>query len=454
MEAAQLMQYHDHYAANAVVIGLNKTGLSCAAYLVGEGYNVEIADTRQSPPLQRVLQSELPGVTLFKGATQPRVFMDADVVVLTGNAVSDERIAQQARQYGCEVVSSLELFALGRTAPVALVAGANGKSTVLDMVKDVIVRTDGRVRLGGTSSVPVLDMLSGADPDAYLVEASSLSMLAQTRSLSCDVAAFLNAAQDLGSDSDLKSHESDLRRVFRTAKTIVVNRDDALAASLKAGGECIRFGAGAPERDSDYGIAEQDGTRWLVRGNRRLADVTQFAVNGSHNELNILAAIAILQSLGRSAQDSAALIRNYQGLPYCCSQIGSYHDGVRWINDSKSTNLNASIAAVQSSPNPVVLIAGGVSRGADFSELAKKVNGNLRGCVLFGRDGSQIRKSVKKYADSAYVENIFDAVAVAAQMARNGDDVVFSPGCEPFDMFIDHVFRGQVFAKAVKNHYS
>ena len=454
MEAAYSMQYYDEHAVSAVVIGLNKTGLSCATYLVNEGCNVEIADTRNSPPLQHVLETELPGVPLHKGAIQPKLFVNAEMVVLTGNAVSDDRIARLARRYGCEIVSSLELFARSRTAPVVLIAGDNGKSTVADMVKDVIVRRDGRVRLGGTPSVPVLDLLVGTSPDAYVIEVSSLSMLARTRSLSCEVATLLNFAEDNNGRSALKMHESDLRSIFGAAKRTVVNRDDAFASSLYRDEECVRFGLQAPESDSDYGIVEHAGARFFARGSERLAKPEQFKLLGPHNELNILAAFAILDSLGYSAESAIPHIRRFQGLPYCCTQIGSYQDGIRWINDSKSTNLNASIAAVQSCDKPVVLIAGGVDRGADFAKLAEQANGNLRGCVAFGRDGMRIRNSLKKYAETAYAENIIDAVSAAAHMARKGDDIVFSPGCAPFDMFVDYVFRGQVFTRAVKMHYS
>ncbi len=454
MEAAYSVQHLAQQGKNAVVIGMNKTALSCASYLVDEGYDVEIVDSKQSPPLQRMLQTELPGVVLYKGEIQPKLLVNADIVVLTGNSVSCERTAKLARQYGCEVVSSLELFARSRTAPVVLIAGNNGKSTVADMVKDVIVRKRGRARIGGTSGVPVLEMLSGSAPDAYIIEVSSLSMLAQTRSLKCEVAAFLNFANDDGMRSGVPAHESDLRGMFNSAVQTVLNCDDPLSASLYGKGEGRRFGSGSPEHDHDYGIVELDGRRWFARGGRKLAAVDKFALAGSHNELNILAATAILESLGYSAESSIKCIMKYQGLPYCCTQIGVHDDGVRWINDSKSTNLNASAAAVLAADRPVVLIAGGVDRGADFKSLVKKVSGSLRGCVLFGRAGKRFHHSIKRHTQSAYAENLIDAVDMAARMAEFGDDIVFSPGCEPFDMFIDHVFRGQVFTRTVQMHYS
>ncbi len=454
MDAAYSALYSDFLEKSAVVVGLDKTGLSCAVHLVGEGYDVEIADTRMSPPLESVLYAELPGVTLHKGAIQPKLFVNVDMVVLTGNAINNRQLADLAKQYGCEVVSSLELFARSCSVPVVLIGGDNGKSTVADMVKEVFVRTSGRVRIGGSCSAPVLDMLIGGKPDAYLIEVSSIAMFAQTRSLVSEVATLLNFDQDQNKVITSVHHDAAMRNVFKLSKNRVLNRDDNYSLTLAAEGQSITFGSDQPSTERDFGVVEDAAGRWFARGSERIEKVEKFELAGPHNELNILAAFAILESLGKPVNVSVPIIRKFRGLPYCCTDIGAFEDGVRWINDSKSTNLNAAIAAVQSCGENVVLIAGGVSEGADFSKLTGAVNGSLRGCVLFGRDGKRIGNTIKNQTKIKFVENIYEAVSVAANMAKRGDDIVFSPGCAPFDMFIDQIYRGQAFKQAVDLHYS
>lgn len=458
MGAVRQMQWSEVDSENAVVVGLGRIGLSCASHLIRNGYDVEIADPRKNPPLERVLQSELPGVPLHKEKIDSRIFLNANLIVLTGCVSDNQKIVRMANQYGCEVVNCMELFARSVKRPVALIAGNNGKTSVSALVKEAIVQQGGRVRVGGPSDAPVLDMLNGTKPDVYLIEVPAMSALEQTWSLSCDVVAYLNGELLTGNEKKSTSaqHGKAFERVLSAAKRVVLPADGAERRPFRSCKSQARFGGCAEDgRDSDFGIAASGEDRWLVRGESRLCRMSEFHLRGAHNERNIMAALAILEGLGYDAETVLPALRGFQGLPYCCSPIGEFGDDVGWINDSKSTNLSASIAAVNASEKPVVLIAGGVSRSGDFSPLARRVNGNLIGAVLFGRDGEQIQASLQDVTETVYAESIFDAISAAAEMAnKNGGDVVFSPGCAPFDLFVDHVLRGQFFTNAVRMHYS
>ena len=450
MQAAQKYLDSSGFAGNAIVIGLGKSGLACAMFLVNHGWDVEVADIRSCPPMDNILKSELPGVELHTGQLKPQMFLNVHLVVMSPSANANVKIAKIAGQYGARIVSSLDIFMEWCERPVVAIAGTNGKSTVAALVEAIIQKNKGSICVGGPRDFPLFDLLNEPQPDVYMLELTSLH-LERARKLNADVASILNISPNhLDRYPSVDTYVNALKRIFRGVKRPVVNRDDPIVSKLPIKGDMITFGRSAPQCDCDYGIVEESSNRWIVRGEEKLLDSADCVLQGCHNELNMLAACAIADAAGFPLDSrSSTAISEFKGLPYRCSDAGEWN-GVRWINDSRSMNVGAAIAAVQSDPRPAVLIAGGLSKGADFSELATRVNGQLRGCVFYGRDGWSIGQSFPDLATKAFVDDIEDAVLAAAQMTRDGDRVVFSPGCASNDMFSDYSHRGKAFNSALE----
>ncbi|MDE0309295.1 MAG: UDP-N-acetylmuramoyl-L-alanine--D-glutamate ligase [Acidiferrobacterales bacterium] len=432
---------------SAVVVGLGKNSISCAAYLIDEGWDVEMLDVKPHPQLERLAESELPGI-MIHSEVDPYAFMNANMVVTTRVMTGQySQVAQIASEYGCRTVTSLELFFERSTKPVVAIVGSNGKSTVLALV-DAIANRQGRATcIDAKYGYPFLDLLDADQPDVYVMELSA-QQLAQVHSISPDIITILNHSADNGAVTSIDT----VKRVARNADLRIVNRDDPAFSSADLKGARIEFGRSGPKSESDYGILTEGKSRWVVKGTEKLIRTNHCALQGSHNELNIVAACALAETIGYAPSVARNAIKNFKALPYSCEDEGR-RNGIRWVNDARSTNVDSTIAAIEHSKGNVVLIAGGLSQGDDFAKVARKVNGKLTGCVLFGCDGWKLNQSFDSVKNKELVESIDDAIVAAEQIASEGDCVVFSPGCVSHDMFSDYQQRGETFSKALQTHF-
>ncbi len=436
---------------SAVVIGLGRNSISCAAYLIDEGWDVEMLDVKPHPQLERLVESELPGIAIHT-EVDSHAFMNAELVVMT-RAMTGlySEVVELARNYGCRTITSLELFFECSKKPIVTIVGNNGKSTVLALV-DAIANFQGRATcIDAKNGYPFLDLLDAAQPDAYILELST-QQLAQVGSVGPDIVAILNHSADQAAGNGSTPSIDIMTRVASDAGMLVLNRDDSVISRMGIKGASIEFGRSEPERDSDYGILTQGTSRWIAKGTEKLIKIDHCELQGSHNELNILAACAVVDAVGYSVTVARSTVKKFRGLPYSCEDEGQ-RNGIRWVNDARSTNVDSTIAAIENSNEHVVLIAGGLSQGDDFSKITRKVNGKLRGCVLFGRDGWKLDQSFDGVKNKELVDSIDDAIVAAEQIASEGDCVVFSPGCVSHDMFSDYEQRGESFSQALKTHF-
>ena len=436
---------------NAIVIGLGKGGVACAEYLLDEGWTVEVADVSLRPQLVSAMTDALPGIRIHS-PIYPETFRHADLVVLASTSKpSNFRVAKIAQDCGCKVLNSLELFFEHRVAPVVAVTGTNGKSTVTTLLKNVMERQGGLIRVAGCRGEHFMELLSRSQPDAYLLELSALH-LEQVCSINPDLATVLNVSPDhLEHYETVDKYVESMSKTISNAKTVVVNRDDPIVAAIPVKGNRICIGLGEPDEESDYGVIQSKSKIWAVRGQSRLFDLSQCAITGNHNIANLLAVCALADSAGYPVDSVTSVLTQFKGLPYRCWDEGEWN-GVRWVNDARSTNVGAVLAAIQLSTGPVVLIAGGFNRGTDFSQLEQRINGQLRACVLFGRDRKTIGNSFKETAIKHQVDDIYDAVKIADEMTEEGDCVIFSPGCAGNDQFADYEHRGKTFSHALQMH--
>ncbi|HYQ71786.1 MAG TPA: UDP-N-acetylmuramoyl-L-alanine--D-glutamate ligase [Gammaproteobacteria bacterium] len=445
-----MMTEHFDRSCRTLVVGLGETGLSVARYLLRQGVQVAIVDSRENPPGLERLRSELPAdVALFLGGFRAEAFARAEqIVVSPGVSVALPEIAA-ARARGIGVTGDVELFAQAATAPVIAVTGSNGKSTLVTLLGAMARRAGVDVRVGGNIGTPALDLLQETEPDLYVLELSSFQ-LETLESLRPCASVVLNISEDhLDRYRDLQEYAAAKQAVYRNAGVQVVNRDDALAAALAdAGRPQSGFTRNAPQGE-DYGLVSHTGELWLSRGDRRLLPASAVRLAGRHNLTNALAALALGEAAGLSLDAMLDTLTEFQGLPHRM-QLVAEHNGICWYNDSKGTNVGATLAAIAGIDMPLVLIAGGDGKGADFSPLAAALRDGGRGAVLIGRDAPLLEQVLQGTVPLARAADMREAVRMAAAMAMPGDAVLLSPACASTDMYRNFAERGEKFMLAVQ----
>ncbi len=436
---------------SAVVVGLGKTGLSCVRFLTSHGYKVQVVDSRTEPPMKAQLMVQFPDVPVHVGL-HSKYWADADLVLVSPGVSIAEPEIQQAHQSGAEIAGDVELFARYAQVPVIAVTGSNGKSTVTALV-GAMCRTAGLdAPVGGNIGVPVLDLLAPTRPvpDWYVLELSSFQ-LETTSSLHPKAAAVLNVSPDhMDRYPDISAYAQAKARIFHGEGVAVVNRDDPATLELvPPSRSVVTFGFSNPQRDDEFGLITRGRSIWLAQGGHALMQREQVPLFGGHNLANVLAAMALASVAGVSSTDMVNAVRRFAGLPHR-TELVLDHDGVRWVNDSKATNVGATVAALSGSDAPVILIAGGDGKAADFSPLAPAAAQHVRAAVLLGQDAAAIARVIEDVTPCHFVDSLCEAVQMAGRLARNGDVVMLSPACASFDMFDNFEHRGDVFRTLVK----
>ncbi|HCU53676.1 MAG TPA: UDP-N-acetylmuramoyl-L-alanine--D-glutamate ligase [Gammaproteobacteria bacterium] len=434
----------------ALVVGIGLSGLSCARWLVRHGYAVSAVDSRAHPPGLPALQAELPEVSVQTGGFESSLFRDPGLLVVSPGISLREPVIAEAAARGVDVVGDVELFARHAKAPVLAITGANGKSTVTTLVGEMCREAGLATAVGGNIGVPVLDLLRDPEPEVYVLELSSFQ-LECTRSLDARAATVLNISPDhMDRYETLAEYAAAKARIFRGHGLMVLNADDPqVMAMVQTGRASVRFGTQPPTSDIDYGLLQHNGELWLARGARLLMPAASVPLPGRHNLMNVLAAMAVTESMHVPLDAMKRAVARFHGLHHR-TELVVERDGVRWIDDSKGTNVGATIAALTGMDNPVVLIAGGDGKGADFSELRPAVAERARAVVLIGRDAPRIEQALGNVVPVVHAADMPAAVRAASRLARAGDVVLLSPACASFDMYRNYEHRGQVFAQAVR----
>lgn len=440
----------------ALVAGFGLTGCSVVRYLRTRGFAVEAADSRDLPPGLKETRGEFPGVALHTGGFDEQLFAGYDLIVVSPGVPLSEPVLVEAAARDAEIIGDIELFAREARAPVIAITGSNGKSTVTTLVGLMLEAAGQIAAVGGNIGRPALDLLPapGSDeltPDYYVLELSSFQ-LETTRNLQAEAAAVLNISADhMDRYPDLGAYIAAKARILRGAKTAVLNRQDAAVMKLaESVPNCITFGLDTPPGAGDFGLREIQDERWLCRGETRLCRVRDLALAGQQNVANVLAAMALATQAGVAlTPETVAAACCFPGLPHRCETVGEWL-GVRWINDSKGTNVGATVAAIEGFEAPLVLIAGGQGKGADFGPLRQALEGSARAAVLFGQDAGQIASVLEGAVETHRVESLETALETAAELAKPGDVVLFSPACASFDMFESYARRGDLFRRLVR----
>ncbi|QJR09627.1 UDP-N-acetylmuramoylalanine--D-glutamate ligase [Usitatibacter rugosus] len=446
----------DWKGRQVLVLGLGDSGLSTLRWLAKRGALLRAADSRASPPALGKIREEQAGLRLDLGAFAPALLEGVDTIVASPGIALREPILREAAQRGIEIVGDIEIFARelrGKgNARVIGVTGTNGKSTVTALACEMARAASLRAQAVGNIGLPVLDALEAAESqpvDVWAVELSSYQ-LETTSHLACDAATVLNVTQDhLDRYESMAHYAAAKARIFRSCRTRVVNRDDPVTLAMsERTSSTFTFGLGVPENDTEWGLDE--ARRAVRRGKRELFALDEVAIPGLHNAMNAMAAHALGTAIGLPEDAMAQAIRDFRGLPHRV-QLVAETGGVRFYDDSKGTNVGASVAALEGFTQPVVLIAGGDGKGQDFSPLAPAVKARARAVVLIGRDSEAIAKALAGTGVTLErASSMEQAVRTAHALAKPGDAVLLSPACASLDMFRNYGHRGEVFAAAAR----
>jgi UDP-N-acetylmuramoylalanine--D-glutamate ligase len=435
--------------------------MSMARFAVRSGAAVRVADTRESPPFAAQLREELPSVPLFVGAFDPRVFEGAEIIAISPGVPLFEPLVRKAHERGVPVVGDIELFARMRDefpdSRVIAITGSNGKSTVTEMVGAMCRASGIRTVVAGNIGLPILDAVSEIDagkrrrPDVFVLELSSFQLEA-TESLNPEAAVVLNLSEDhLDRYPGMGEYAQAKSRIFLGSGVQVLNRDDAWSRSMSLAGRCVfSFGLDEPADERQWGLRGVAGEDWLAQGQTNLMRLSELQVAGLHNAANALAALALCRAVRLSYPPLLKALREFQGLPHRVQRVAEF-GGVTFYDDSKGTNVGATVAALEGLARPCVVILGGDGKGQDFSPLRDPVARHGRAAVLIGRDQDLIARAIEgSGVPLERATDMHDAVRRAFALSRAGDAVLLSPACASFDMFRNYEHRAQVFAEAVK----
>jgi len=441
-----------------VIVGLGETGLSCARYFAAKGEPFKVVDSRSNPPALAELQKTMPGIECELGPFSEQTFVTAqELVVSPGVSLKTQEI-KNAIEAGVPVTGDIDIFSKHVQAPIAAVTGSNGKSTVVELLASILsaARIDYGLggNLDGANFKPALDMLLQPRKELYVLELSSFQ-LETTECLGASVATLLNLSADhLDRYDSIEEYAHAKQRIFRGCKKIVVNRDDPNSQpETDSDVPKLDFGFGRPGING-FGLLEEEDDQYLAFQFEKIVSVDELKVFGQHNIANVLAAAAMATALEVDMDAIRSGIRNFTGLPHRCQWVADVA-GVEFYNDSKGTNVGATIAAVeglgQRITGHILLIAGGVGKGADFKALVPVINRWAKEVILIGQDAVEMAANFDADIQTYFAEDMQDAVKVALEHASPGDAVLLSPACASFDMFENYQHRGQAFMQSVES---
>ncbi len=437
---------------SAAVVGLGDSGRSCIKYLDSKNIRVTAMDSRTSPPHLDEIRRKYSNISLLTGKFDAQVLLESDLVIVSpGISIHTEEISR-ALDAGVPVVGDIELFAFEVEKPVISITGSNGKSTVTALCAEMLTAAGLQTQVGGNFGRPALELLD--EPAAiYVLELSSFQ-LETTHHLKSQVAVILNVTPDhMDRYESIDAYCAAKQRIFNNAITAVYNRDDTLSYPPSGSmDKIISFGSGEPVNSEDFGIRGNKGSQWLCQGDTHLIAADQLPLKGRHNQLNTLAAMAVVYLAGIDFDVARNGLMCFKGLPHRFEFIGEWGN-VEWINDSKGTNPGATLASISGQHKAIILIVGGDAKDADFSILTDTLARRVKAVVLFGRDTDCIEKILPPALPRMNARNLDEVVQMADELAGDNDMVLFSPACASFDMFDNYKQRGDAFKNAVREYF-
>ncbi|MBP7217507.1 MAG: UDP-N-acetylmuramoyl-L-alanine--D-glutamate ligase [Acinetobacter sp.] len=435
-----------------VVAGLGISGVSAVNFLYEQGYQVAVTDSRPTPPGHDQIPA---AVRTSFGKLDAELLLQAEEIILSPGLAPQLPEIQQAIAQGVAVVGDIQLLRRATEVPIIAITGSNAKSTVTTLVGMMAQDAGKKVAVGGNLGRPALDLLKD-QPELIVLELSSFQ-LETTSNLNAEVAVVLNLSEDhLDRHGDMLGYHKAKHRIFQGVKKVVYNRDDSLSRPLVPDVTPIQsFGLNAPDLNQYGVLREADGTMWLARGLERLIKTSDLYIQGMHNVANALACIALGEAVGLPLQSMLNTLKHFKGLEHRCEYVQTIAN-VRYYNDSKGTNVGATLAAIDGlgaaiavKQGKLALILGGQGKGQDFKPLRTAIQKYVKAVILIGEDAALIEQAIQGSTTILHANSLKDAVDLAQQATQAEDVVLLSPACASFDMFKSYNDRGQQFVACV-----
>jgi len=433
-----------------LIIGLGMTGISAARWCQRRGWAFDLCDTRPELPAAEQIRHEFPHAELYLGELQADLLSRYDQLIVSPGVALATPAIQQAAAQGTEISGDIQLFAEQCDKPVIAITGSNGKSTVTTLVGELLQAAGKKTAVGGNIGVPALDL---PEADIYVLELSSFQ-LETTANPEAWAAVILNLSEDhMDRYSGMDDYLAAKQRIFHHCRHVVVNRDEA--ETRPASGQAVdySFGLSAPAQ-GEFGLRSENGERWICFGHEKVIAASALKIKGLHNLANVMAALALVKTVGVEPADVLPALQNFAGLDHRCQWLGE-KQGVAFYNDSKGTNVASTLAAINGLGaeirGKILLLAGGVGKGQDFSPLAPACAEFVSTVFSYGQDGEQIAMAVKDNCPVSRCSTMQEAFAAACQQAQPGDVVLLSPACASFDQFRSYADRGNVFRSLVED---
>ena len=433
------------------ILGMGLTGRSVARYWRAQGIPFIAMDTREDLASDLSLRRELEGVEAHFGEISETVLRQVDLLIASPGIAMDSAVIGLAQSLNIEVRGDIDLFAGEAQAPVIGITGSNGKSTVTTFVGQLLTSCGLNVSIGGNFGTPALELLNDL-VDAYVLELSSFQ-LERAGDLNLAVAAVLNLSPDhLDRHHTVPLYHLAKHRIFKGARHVVANCRDSLTQPVGKGDVPWTVWRDNAPDIRQLGVRNHEGAPWICFGFKPLYPLSDVPLVGHHNMKNVLAALAICHAMGLPYEQLVEGIKNLKGLPHRCELVG-VRDGVRFVNDSKGTNVGATVAALEglADGRNIILVAGGEGKGQAFAPLAKAASQHSKHTVLIGRDAVRIAEALDAETPHTFADSMEAAVRAATDIAASGDVVLLSPACASLDMFVDYRARGDAFTAAVRD---
>lgn len=433
-----------------LIVGGGITGLSCARFLKKNSFDFVIVDSRSSVISITDIKNKF---EIICGEFKEHYFNTADILIVSPGISIKHPYIQQAIQQGKQVIGDVALFCMLTDVPIIAITGSNGKSTVTTLVGELLNSSGLEARVGGNIGVPCLELLNEREPDCYILELSSFQ-LETTANLDAYVSVILNLSEDhMDRYDSFSDYCAAKRQVFNNSKNIVVNTDDPKTVELTESINVnkITFGLDNKAKLNFY-IDTKNESEWVYHDGKPLIDISNIKILGQHNKLNILAVLSLCSVFDVELNKTEKVINQFAGLEHR-SQVISMRKGVRWINDSKATNIGATSAALKGFSNyPVCLILGGQAKGQNFSDLVPMLSDNVKQIIIYGEDADLIFRSIEPATEIVVkkVQTMEESISLLEPLVIKGDVVLFSPACASFDQFDNYMHRGQSFVSAVQ----
>ncbi|MDR7017486.1 UDP-N-acetylmuramoyl-L-alanine--D-glutamate ligase [Acinetobacter sp. 3657] len=435
-----------------VVAGLGISGVSAVNFLYEQGYQVAVTDSRTTPPGHDQIPKN---VRTSFGKLDTDLLLQAEEIILSPGLAPQLPELQQAIAQGIPVVSDIQLLRRATEVPIVAITGSNAKSTVTTLIGLMAADAGKKVAVGGNLGRPALDLLKD-QPELIVLELSSFQ-LETTSNLNAEVAVLLNMSEDhLDRHGDMLGYHKAKHRIFQGVKKVVYNRDDSLSRPLVPDVTPMQnFGLNAPDLNQYGVLREADGGMWLARGRERLIKSSELYIQGMHNIANALACLALGEAIGLATSSMLETLKSFKGLEHRCEYVETI-DGVRYYNDSKGTNVGATLAAIdglgaaiEAQKGKLALIMGGQGKGQDFKPLRNAIQKYVKKVILIGEDAAMIEQALQGTTAIQHVSNLKEAVELAQKVTQAEDVVLLSPACASFDMFKSYNDRGHQFVACV-----